>query len=163
MNVANTVYDVIKKVAKKQLGFRLKEQEEDQDGRVIKGEGGQKLSPAWDICWHDGGITADYLSKMLPYQKINHYPGMYVVTRKNHLARNLMRMKKAFPSEYNFFPQTWLLPYDSTDFRQQFNGQVNFPYRVANPIKKSDERKSSIEKKRRIRAMTYIVKPEGNS
>ena len=40
MNVGNTIYDVISKVAKKQLGFRLKEQEEDQDGRVIKGEGG---------------------------------------------------------------------------------------------------------------------------
>jgi tubulin polyglutamylase TTLL6/13 len=104
MNVGNTIYDVIKKVAKKQLGFRLKEQEEDQDGRVIRGEGGQKLSPTWDICWHDAGVTADYFSKMLPYQKINHYPGMYVVTRKNHLARNLMRMKKAFPQEYNFFP-----------------------------------------------------------
>ena len=39
MNVGNTVYDVISKVSKK-LSFRLKEQEEDQDGRVIKGEGG---------------------------------------------------------------------------------------------------------------------------
>ena len=67
MNVGNTVYDVISKVAKKNLGFRLKEIEEDHDGRIIKGEGGHKLSPAWDVSWHDAGITADFLSKMLPY------------------------------------------------------------------------------------------------
>jgi len=67
MNVANTAYDIISKVAKKNLDFRLKEIEEDQEGRVIKGEGGQKLSPSWDVSIHDGGITADYLSKMLPY------------------------------------------------------------------------------------------------
>ena len=122
MNVGNTAYDIMSKVASKDKWFRLKHMEEDQEGRVIKGEGGQKLSPAWDISIHDGGITADYLTKMLSYQKINHYPGMYVVTRKNHLARNLMRMKKVFPEEYNFFPQTWLLPYDSVDFRAQFAG-----------------------------------------
>lgn len=67
MNVGNTIYDVIHKVAKKTLGFRLKEMEEDQDGWVVKGEGGQKLSPLWDVSWHDAGITADYLTKMLPY------------------------------------------------------------------------------------------------
>jgi hypothetical protein len=47
--------------------MRLKEIEEDHEGRVIKGEGNQKLSPCWDISWHDGGITADFLAKMLPY------------------------------------------------------------------------------------------------
>ena len=38
-----------------------------------------------------------------------------------------MRMKKVFPQEYNFFPATWLLPYDSTDFRSQFHGTFNLP------------------------------------
>jgi hypothetical protein len=35
-----TVYDVIGKVAKKSLDMRLKEIEEDHEGRVVKGEGG---------------------------------------------------------------------------------------------------------------------------
>ena len=36
-----------------------------------------------------------------------------------------MRMKRAFPDEYDFTPQTWVLPGDNIDFRNQFNGNPN--------------------------------------
>ena len=110
MNVACTEYDVVKRVAKKMQDYRLKEYDEDHEGAIIHGEGNKKLSKDWDVSWHDLGITADFLSKMQPYQKVNQYPGMYVVTRKNYLARNLMKMQRAFPTEYKFFPKTWLIP-----------------------------------------------------
>jgi tubulin polyglutamylase TTLL6/13 len=42
---------------------------------------------------------------------------MYTIARKNNLARNLMKMRKAFPEDYNFFPQTYLLPLDYTEFK----------------------------------------------
>lgn len=44
------------------------------------------------------------------HQKINHYPGIYVIARKNLLGLNLMGMRNHFPDEYNFFPLTWMLP-----------------------------------------------------
>jgi tubulin polyglutamylase TTLL6/13 len=47
---------------------------------------------------------------MQPYQRINHFPGMYQLARKNNLGRNLMRLKKHYGREYNFFPKTYLLP-----------------------------------------------------
>jgi len=40
MNVACTEYEVIKRVARRMLGFRLKEYDEDHEGRIINGEGG---------------------------------------------------------------------------------------------------------------------------
>ena len=67
MNVACTDYEVIRRVAKRYLNYRLKEYDEDHEGAVVNGEGNQKLSTDWDFSWHDLGITADYLSKMLPY------------------------------------------------------------------------------------------------
>ena len=79
-------------------------------------EKGGKLGK-WDLTWHDMGISADFLTKMESYQKVNHFPGMYIVCRKNHLARNLMKMQRQFPSEYKFFPKTWLLPTELNDFR----------------------------------------------
>lgn len=75
----------------------------------------------WDIYWCDtGGITPEQLQRMKPYQRINHYPGMYALARKNNLCRNLMRMYKVFKEEYNFFPKTWILPNEMTDFKLQF-------------------------------------------
>jgi tubulin polyglutamylase TTLL6/13 len=34
---------------------------------------------------------------MQPHQKINHFPGMSVISRKNNLGRNLMKLKKKEP------------------------------------------------------------------
>jgi tubulin polyglutamylase TTLL6/13 len=42
---------------------------------------------------------------------------MYALARKNHLGKNLARMAKQFPEEYGFFPATWVLPADMSDFR----------------------------------------------
>jgi hypothetical protein len=71
MNVACTEYDVVRRVAKKNLNFRLKEFDEDHEGAIVHDQGGQKLSTDWDVTWHDLAVTADFLSKMQPYQKVN--------------------------------------------------------------------------------------------
>ncbi|KFH11009.1 Tubulin-tyrosine ligase family protein [Toxoplasma gondii VAND] len=73
---------------------------------------------------------------MRPYQKINHFVGTNAISRKNYLARNLLRMKAYYPQEYKFFPHTWSLPADLADFRCQFTGR---------------------------RRKTYIIKPDASS
>ena len=65
INVANTRYPVIKEAAK-ELGFKVT-YKEDKD---------------WDLIWYDWGITPDKLSKLHDYQRINHFPGMYILSRK---------------------------------------------------------------------------------
>lgn len=45
---------------------------------------------------------------------------MYQLSRKNNLCRNLMRMKKVFKEDYNFFPKTWILPSEMNEFKNQF-------------------------------------------
>jgi tubulin polyglutamylase TTLL6/13 len=47
---------------------------------------------SWDLKWNDSAITADFLAKMASHQKINHFPGMNTLHRKNNLAKNLYRM-----------------------------------------------------------------------
>lgn len=65
MNVYCTDYDVVKKVAKAMLGYRLKEYKEDHDGGIAKdGTNQQKLVEDWDVTWHNAGITADFFAKM---------------------------------------------------------------------------------------------------
>lgn len=46
--------------------------------------------------WTDREITPDTLFKMNLHQKINHFPGIYVLARKNMLGLNLMAMRDQF-------------------------------------------------------------------
>jgi tubulin polyglutamylase TTLL6/13 len=52
----------------------------------------------WDVWWTDREIGPDTLFRMNLHQKINHFPGIYVLARKNMLGLNLMAMKEKFPS-----------------------------------------------------------------
>jgi tubulin polyglutamylase TTLL6/13 len=119
-NVSETRYDVVKYAGRKLLGFKLSSEPEVE----------------WDILWTDNAVQPETLAKMQPFQKINHFPGMYSLARKNHLGRHLMRMKKAFPKAYKFFPQTYLLPAEYGEFKAQF-GKNKKP-------------------------VTYIIKPEAS-
>jgi hypothetical protein len=42
---------------------------------------------------------------------------MWNITRKTFLAKNLKRFAKLFPLEYDFFPQTWILPTEHAELR----------------------------------------------
>lgn len=121
-NVTDTQYPVIKAVGKKVFKWRLTYELEDD----------------WDLCWTDNAVQTETLSRMKPYQKINHFPGMYCLARKNYLGKGLMKMKKVFNKPYNFFPKTWMLPTDLSEFRNQF-------------VQNAKEKK---------KMKTFIVKPE---
>ena len=75
----------------------------------------------WDLLWQDGGIESEKLKFMKPYQKINHFPAMFLIARKTFLAKNLKKMQKLFADQYDFFPRTWILPNEINDLR--FNYQ----------------------------------------
>lgn len=42
---------------------------------------------------------------------------MYCLAHKNHLSRNIRRMYKYFPDEYDYAPRTWILPFEANDFK----------------------------------------------
>lgn len=66
----------------------------------------------WEIWWQDFGIQPEFLSSLQPFQRVNHFLGMYNIARKNTLGTHLRKFQKKFPDHYNFFPQTWLYPSD---------------------------------------------------
>ena len=95
-----TQYEVLEDCAR-ETDFELSQDEEEE----------------WDIWWIDGPIIPSLLLKMKNYQRVNHFPGCYVLARKNLLAKNLANMQKYMPDDYDFFPQTWVLPADSKSFK----------------------------------------------
>ena len=74
-----------------------------------------------DVIWQDGAVLPSFLSSLRPFQRINHFPGMYAVARKDYLGRHLKHMSRFFRDEYDFFPPTWVLPKDFSDMRSNFN------------------------------------------
>ena len=82
--------------------------------RITKSE-----NPAqeFDVYWNDLGIDNDRLTGLKPYQKANHFPAMYQITRKTYLAKNLKRLQRLHPQEFDFFPKTWILPNELNDLR----------------------------------------------
>ena len=96
INIESTQYEIIEEIGKKHFNWRIRKIEDENDDS--------------DIIWVDCGIQPEKLCKMKPYQKINHFPGMHEIARKNYLAKNLNKMQRLYPNQYNFFPKTWLYP-----------------------------------------------------
>ena len=40
---------------------------------------------------------------------------MYLIALKHNLAKYLKLMQKVFPEQFNFFPKTWITPYEFFD------------------------------------------------
>ena len=48
--------------------------------------------------WTDFSIDPDVLIRMHLFQKINHFPGIQTLARKNLLGANLTNMSKKYPN-----------------------------------------------------------------
>ena len=89
-----------------------------------------------DIIWSDSSCNQDMLGKLKSYQKLNHYPGIVGIARKNFLAYHLNKMKKQFPEFYDFYPETYCLPSDRNHLVEEFKD---------------------------VKRKTFIVKPEASA
>ncbi|XP_077630369.1 tubulin polyglutamylase TTLL13 isoform X4 [Crocuta crocuta] len=99
INLTNCKYESVRRAAQM---CGLKEVGEDEE---------------WTVYWTDCSVSLERVMDMKRFQKINHFPGMTEICRKDLLARNLNRMQKLYPTEYDIFPRTWCLPADYGDFQ----------------------------------------------
>ena len=65
-----------------------------------------------NLIWDDTKISFEAISDLKPYQRYNHFPAMSEISRKDALARNILKLSKVLSNEFNFIPQTWILPTD---------------------------------------------------
>lgn len=89
-------YDIVRDVSKVDLGWRVTRNE--------------NFNSEWDVYFADLGIDSEHLAQMKPYQKINHFPAMYLIARKTFLGKNLKKLSRLCPDDYQFYPKTWILP-----------------------------------------------------
>ncbi|EMP27362.1 Tubulin polyglutamylase TTLL7 [Chelonia mydas] len=89
-----------------------------------------------NLIWSDSAVQQDKIAELRNYQRINHFPGMGEICRKDFLARNMTKMIKSQPQDYSFIPRTWIFPAEYMQFQ--------------NYVK---------ELKKKRRQKTFIVKP----
>lgn len=66
----------------------------------------------WDLIWSDFYIQEDFIRRLAPHQRVNHFPGSYLLCKKNFLASHLLKLQQSLPACYDFFPKTWILPFN---------------------------------------------------
>uniref|UniRef100_A0A672SGL3 Tubulin tyrosine ligase-like family, member 7 n=1 Tax=Sinocyclocheilus grahami TaxID=75366 RepID=A0A672SGL3_SINGR len=118
-NVAGTKYEIVRIVVE-EMNFH-KARDDDEMANLI---------------WNDSAVQHEKIAELRNYQRINHFPGMGEICRKDCLGRNMSKMIKSQPQEYSFIPKTWIFPAECTQFQ--------------NYVK---------ELKRKRKQKTFIVKP----
>jgi tubulin polyglutamylase TTLL6/13 len=76
--ILDTQYDVVLEVCEDVLGWKIMFEKELKE---------------WDLYWTDSSVSTEMLLKMKSHQKINHFPGMSTLSRKNTLAKNMRKMQ----------------------------------------------------------------------
>ena len=72
----------------------------------------------WIATWGKN-MKPDHFLKMREDQKVNHFPGSFLVGRKDKLWKNYRRMRKKYgEEEFNFLPRTFCLPEDDQLLRK---------------------------------------------
>lgn len=74
------------------------------------------------ILWTNTVGKRHMFTELNDYQWINHFPNSYEITRKMDLFKNFKIMQNKYKkSEYNYCPETFLLPEESAKFQSHLN------------------------------------------
>lgn len=78
-------------------------------------------SPDFNLVWTNSHLKPFTLRTMTEFQKINHFPRSYELTRKDRLYKNVQRMQQIKGiKHFDFVPQSFVLPGEYQEFCSQF-------------------------------------------
>jgi len=116
VSVVSCKYDVVAQAARG-LGWRCTTDEHEE----------------FNLLWNDSYVPFDTIAQLNKYQKVNHFPGMSELAKKNLLAKNLNRIAKQMPGEFGFVPPTFILPGEAEPLKSWFQSQKRKPTLIVKP------------------------------
>lgn len=76
----------------------------------------------WNILWMITSLNSYVYEGLNEYQKINHFPWSYELTRKDWLTNNVVDMQEKFGhAPFNIIPDSYVIPEEYTDFYVHYN------------------------------------------
>ena len=85
--------------------------------RVIRSKLFDNTNIVWKLMKQDRMFP--FLQTLNKYQKFNHFPMTWQLSRKDNLYRNFFNMKTKFPNDYQYMPETYVLPKDYDIFMNE--------------------------------------------
>lgn len=84
-------------------------------------------SHEWNILWASSSCKSYLYEGLNEYQKINHFPSSYEITRKDRLCYNYIKLQDKYGREnFDFIPDTYVLPDEYGDFHAHFMKQKQY-------------------------------------
>ena len=94
-NVSGTKFEIVKEVVEA-IGCRILP-DENFDCNLI---------------WDDTRVSVEGVSELRSFQRFNHFPAMSEISKKDSLAKNILKICKVLPQDFDFVPKTWIMPTD---------------------------------------------------
>ncbi|CAD7961488.1 unnamed protein product [Amoebophrya sp. A25] len=79
------------------------------------------INPRFCLIW-SAHFKPEKLKTFHGNQKTNHFPYSWYLGRKDLMCRNIMRMRRQWPQEFNITPETFILPEDGKKFIEGVKG-----------------------------------------
>jgi len=76
-----------------------------------------KNDNTFTIFWMDKSAASKRVKALKSYQRINHLPFISCLGRKNFLSETIQEAQKKFPEDYNYYPKSFVLPFDVSEFK----------------------------------------------
>ncbi|XP_078516056.1 tubulin polyglutamylase TTLL5 isoform X4 [Lissotriton helveticus] len=106
------------------LGYKIVRTESRLVRSILDAHGFQEVaqnSNDFNLMWTGSHLKPYLMRSLLEFQKVNHFPRSYELTRKDRLYKNVHRMQQTYGfKNFHFLPQTFILPTEYQDFCNAF-------------------------------------------
>ncbi|XP_038147467.1 tubulin polyglutamylase TTLL5 isoform X1 [Cyprinodon tularosa] len=106
------------------MAFKIVRTESRLVRRMLANHGFHEVHPNsndFNLMWTGSHIKPYVLRSLQDFQKVNHFPRSYELTRKDRLYKNIQRMQQLHGfKNFHIIPQTFVLPSESQEFRNCF-------------------------------------------
>ncbi|KAJ7988645.1 hypothetical protein DPEC_G00311360 [Dallia pectoralis] len=106
------------------LAFKIVRTESRLVRGILTSHGFHEIHPNsndFNLMWTGSHLKPYFLRSLQNFQKVNHFPRSYELTRKDRLYKNIQRMQQAHGfKHFHIVPQTYVLPSEYQDFCSSF-------------------------------------------
>uniref|UniRef100_A0A3P8ZMZ8 Tubulin--tyrosine ligase-like protein 5 n=1 Tax=Esox lucius TaxID=8010 RepID=A0A3P8ZMZ8_ESOLU len=106
------------------LAFKIVRTESRLVRGILTSHGFHEIHPNsndFNLMWTGSHLKPYLLRSLQDFQKVNHFPRSYELTRKDRLYKNIQRMQQAHGfKNFHIVPQTYVLPSEYQEFCSSF-------------------------------------------